>query len=300
MMAGFIAEAVNATNAIQVGKSAIDPTDQKENYLDFDFNKYEEYMRGERPYKYLRFNEYRKELSMKAEKHVRAKVVVTQVDHNLTSETQYLNEVLKYLHDDLKVDISRISAEQRFQIVRDITDYSQRFTCVKFLRFVWALFGDFDESGRGLFPQVYQARIKNAGELAFQFYGGGGKSLFSYENLATIRQSLIRNGETCSIHPEDRPEMFDGKVVVFFRPQNGSQEPGHVGVCKLIAEYNRDQSLRRFLVTFLEVDGYTGQANYKYRIDLDQFRAHLYSDKSKKEGFSKRAIGWLYNRNNGH
>ena len=295
-IAGLIATAINAANCIQIGKQKIDLSDLSEDYHNFSRNKYEQYKRGERLYKYLRMEEYRKVLSTTAETYVKATIFIPELDQHFNSEKRYLNEVLAYLHDELEVDTSHLNEQQHFFIARDIAENSQRFTCIKFLRLVWSLFGDFDGTGKGLFPQVYQARIKNAGELAYQILGGGGRSIFAAENVTGIRQSLIRNADAISEHPEKLPEFFDNKIMVYFRPPMDEAESGHVGVSKLTAMYDSDNNFKEFLITYLEVDGYTGQSHYGFRITLDNFRKHLYSDKSFETSSPRRNIGWLFNR----
>lgn len=295
-VAGLIAAAINSANSIQIGKPKIDISDLSEDYHNFSRYKYEQYKRGERRYKYMVMEEYRKELSPSAETYIKATILIPEIDDHFTGEKRYFQDVLYYLHDQLEVDISQLNEQQRFFIARDIAENSQRFTCIKFLRLVWGLFGDYDKTGRGLFPQVYQARIKNAGELAYQIVGGGGRSIFSYENITSIRQSFIRNADAISEHPENRPDFFDNKIMVFFRSPVYEAESGHVGVCKLIAEYDDSGKFSRFVVTYIDVDGYTGQAHYGFRIDLDEFRKILYSDKTKEINPTRRYIGWLYNR----
>ncbi len=295
-IAGLIATAVNAANCIQIGRPKIDLSDLSEDYHDFSRNKFEQFKRGERPYKYLTMEEYRKVLSSSAKTYVKATAVVPETDPFFSNEKRYLKNVLNYLHNELEVNIDNLDEQQKFFLARDIAENSQRFTCIKFLRFVWGLFGDFDGSGKGLFPQVYQARITNAGELAYQIVGGGGRSLFSAENVTSLRQSLIRNADAICEHPENNPDFFNNKVMVYFRPPMDEGESGHVGVGKLTAMYDSNKNLERFLITYLDVDGYTGQAHYGFRIDLDDFRKRLYSEKTKEITSSRRYIGWIFNR----
>ncbi len=294
-IAGKIARAVNTANVLQVGKPDIDPSDLEENYMDFNRNKYLAAENGERLYKYLHFNEYRRMDYNDEKVYIKARVIVPEVDEYFTSEGRYLNEILYYLHQE-EVDTSNITPEQVFFLKRDISENSQRFTCVKFMRFIWALFGDFDGTGNGIIPELYQLRIQNAGELAFQIIGGGGKSIFAPENMYIVRQSLIRNGVSVSDNPENHPEFYDNKIMVYFRPPYNDYESGHVGVGKLIAEYDGHKQFKRFLITHLEVDGYTGQAHYGYRVDLDKFRLKLFAKKTNGNSNTRRVIGWLFNR----
>ncbi len=292
LVIGHLALAINAISVIQEGKNEFDKTDLIEDFLNFNREKYETYKKGKRPYRYLRFQEIRKSTDPKAEVHVRAVIVVPN-SFGGTNEVEYLDMILNYLRKVLKVATYRIDDTQRSVIARDIGE-SNRLTCIKFLRFVWALFGENPQTGMGLFPEVYQARIVNAGELGRQIPGG--KSIFDPSNTGIVKPTYIKDALALSEQPENDPDFFDGQIMVFFRPAAYETESGHVGVGKLNAQRDEKGNLVRFLMTFIEVDGNTGQAYYGYRLDLDDFRAHLFMSSQSPEGLSARTIGWMFNR----
>ncbi|GEM_PF-1476588 len=304
-VAGLIAKSVNAANVQQGSTLPIDPTDLEEDYYDFSPEKYEAYNRGERPYRYLNFSRYRRSLDKNSKVYIKAVVKIPNGVKYYANELDYLALVLKYLRNEHKVDISKINNQVKFLIARDIAENAHRFTCVKFLRFVWALFGPTHDHDNeyGLFPEIYQAPIVNAAELSYQIVGGGGKSIFAEENKSIIKLSPIKNAYIIADNPENRPELFDGKIVVFFRKERVETEPGHVGVGKLIAEYSPNGEFKRFVITSLEADGYTGQVHYNYREDLDEFRKRFYNSmgyspaEENSEGLvTRRMIGWIFNR----
>ncbi len=288
-----LAISINYVSVMQEGSNHVDVTDLVEDFLDFSRSKYEEYVNGKRPYKYLNFQEFRRG-DLVSGKLVTRAVVVVPDSQDGKYDKEYLDQILRYMKDDLKVDVSKINDQQRVIIARDIGE-SNRFTCVKFLRLVWNLFGDYYHDGKGLFPEIYQARIVFAGQLAFQAQGGG--NIFSQENQGILKISRIKNAMIIAENPMNRPDLFANKVVVFFRAQSSEFESGHVGVAKLIPEYNDNNELVNFLVTFIEVDGNTGQAYYAYRLPIEDFRNHLYME-NRDYAASRRPIGWLFNREN--
>lgn len=289
---GLVATSVNAVSVIQDKGKGIDKSDLVEYFLDFSREKYNEYLKGERPYRYLKISEYRHSVDPTGPVLVRAIINVPDTIDG-SEERKYLDAILEYLNKRMKVDTHKIDQNQLNFVTRDIME-SNRFTCIKFLRFIWSLFGDVYGNGVGMFPQVYQARIINAGQLARQIEGG--KSLFDPTNFNILKAGLIKNTDAIAAHPEENPEFFDGRVMVFFRPQANEADSGHVGLCKLIALRNLDGSVKRMVLTFIEVDGNTGQAYYGYRMPIEDLRNHLYMDYERSEEVKQRLIGWMFNR----
>jgi len=303
LVADLIAKAVNTANIQQNGLIRRDSSDLNEYYYDFDQKKYKAFLNGDRPYKYLKFTIFRKTLDLSSKVYVKAIVLVEDGTNNYSHELEYLDIVLNYLRIEHKVDISKITPNQKFYIARDISENAHRFTCVKFLRFVWALFGVNAKTEKGIFPAIYQASIINAADLSYQLIGRGGKSIFDDENKSIVKLSPIDGAFIMAENPETRPQLFDGKIVIFFRKERVESEPGHVGVGKLIAEKTSNGEFKRFLFTSLEVDGYTGQAHYSYREDLDSFRDRFYNTNgyippksSNGSCITRRMIGWMFNR----
>lgn len=289
---GLLATAVNAVSVFQEGGRGIDKSDLVEDFLDFDRDKYNAYLNGDRPYRYLRFTEVRRSTDPTGPTIIRA--VINVPDSNDGSEERkYLDAILEYLNKQLKVDISKLDLQHRSLIARDISE-SNRFTCIKFLRFIWGLFGDVNKDGNGLFPQVYQARIINAGQLSRQIESG--KSIFDPTNVGILQAGLVKNTDAIAIHPEDLPDFFDGRIVLFFRPEAYEGESGHVGVAKIIVIRDFEGKLKKIVSTFIEVDGNTGEAYYGYRVGMDDFRNHLFMDLESDSRASQRIIGWMFNR----
>ena len=292
VLMGYLATAVNIENVRQEGKDEIDMSDLVEDYLNFDRGKYEEYKKGKRPYKYLKFREYLHSKSGTGKINIQATVEVpSSIDGS--SEREYVSRILGFLKDRFKVAVVNIDERQRVQIERDVAE-SNRLTCVKSTRFIWDLFGDYSKDGYGLFPAIFQLQIINAGELAFQ--SEKKVNVFAPENVSISFSSAMGGANIVAAHPEKDPEAFDGQIMVFFRPQMVEGEPGHVGICKLIAEYDPKGKFENIVVTYFEVDGNTGQAYYTYRSDLEEFRTHLYLNTPRAEGYSRYLVGWLYNR----
>ena len=296
IVAGYLAEAINAVNATQQGTAPLDITDWEENYNDFNRNKYEETLNGTRHYKYLSFTEYRRNVA-DLNTFIRATVYIPDDDKS-SGNIAYLNGILRYLHDVRGVDVSKITEQQKKQIVLDIGEGYNRLTCVKSLRLLWALFGDNDSNGKGLFPPIYQLKIINAGDLAYQLANGNGKAIFSPENMGQIKISLIKNAFIINEIPYNRPDLFDKKVMVFFKPALQDQQSGHVGVGKLEAEYEKDGKLKKFLISAFEVDGYTGQAMYHDHMDYNQFVKNLFVGMNSQYNSNsyRLMVGWVFNR----
>ena len=292
ILIGHIATAVNVANVLQAGKQDIDMSDLIEDFLNFNREKYEEYKKGKRPYKYLKFSEYRHGDLLTGRIYIRATVEIPDSKDGST-EREYVGYILDYLKNKLIVAIVNIDEEKRTQIERDVAE-SNRLTCVKFTRVIWNLFGNYKNNKLGLFPPIFQLQIVNAGELTYQ--STSKEDIFNPENIGIQFASLIGGANIIAIRPEERPELFDGKIMVFFRPQMNDSESGHVGIAKLKAEYDAKGKFQNMQVTYIEVDGNTGQAYYSYRSDLEDFKTHLYLNTPRKEGYSSYLVGWVFNR----
>ncbi len=286
-----VSAAVNTVNIFQDGQVQIDPTDLTESYDNFSLTKYEAVLTGERHYKYLKFEKY----WYNEEQRVRAVVSIPDSEDGQPAQ-EYVELVLKTMNKDYGIDITKINPTEIQQIARDVNEIG-RFTCIKFLRLVWAVFSDGDTNSKGLFPQVYQMRVVDAGDLASQV--DGGDDLFNPNNLNVVKSSLMKHANISNYNPNDRVDLFDKKVVVFFRPtdkKTSAMDNGHVGVGRLEAQYDSAGNFIDFTISSIEVMGTTGQSFYHDHITLNAFRAHLYFNTQSPNPVEKQIVGWFFNR----
>ena len=286
-----ISAALNRVNVMQDGQVDIDSTDLDENYDNFTPSKYEAVLNGERHYKYLKFEKtwYHDQPRIKA--------VVNIPDSNDGHYAQeYIKLVLNTLSNEYKIDTSNVSSKEINLIARDVSELG-RFTCIKFLRLVWAIFSDGENDTKGLFPQVYQMQVVDAGELGNTVEGG--IDIFAQNQVEVVRASQVSFANISNSSPEKRVNLFDNKVVVFFRPtdkRTAGVDNGHVGVGKLLASYDSSGAVNGFTISFVEVNGFTGQSHYRNQMDLNEFRSHLYFNTPSNSPMANKTIGWFINR----
>jgi len=224
------ADAINTVNVLQ-SNGSVDPSDLSEDFDNFSRSKYLDVLSGSRSYQYLQFQEYwAKEGDTQTS--IRAVVRVPQSEDN-SSEAAYLDAILNVLSANSHISTDMVTTQQKDQIVKDIAEI-KRLTCIKSLRLIWAIFGDDANSDKGLFPQVYKANVVQAGDLTS--FVDGGVNLFSETNMHVIQSTKIKHANVSNEFPELRPEIFDNKVVAFFRPQSPTMIDGHIGVGKLYAD----------------------------------------------------------------
>ncbi len=283
--------AVDMVNISREDPEQIDPTDLDEDYDNFNHEKYEAVLRGERHYKYLRFEEY----WYHEERRVRAIVSVPSSEDGST-RMEYVTHILNILNQDFGIDTSKVSEEEIQQITRDVNELG-RFTCIKFLRLVWALFKDGATDERGIFPQVYQMKVVDAGDLANQVEGGF--DIFDPNHQNVVKASYVKYANVSNSDPQDRTDLFENKVVVFFRPTDKrifSGDNGHVGVGHLQAQRDDAGNITGFNISFVEMIGTTGQASYFNQMSFSDFRTHLYFNTPAQDPDSHQIVGWFINR----
>ncbi len=286
-----VSEAVNKVNIKREDGAPIDLTDLSENYDDFSIEKYEAVLRGERRYRYLKFEKY----WYQGEQRIHAIVTIPDSPDGKYA-VEYLEFVLKTLKVDYRIDTSRVNSAEMMQMTRDVNEIG-RFTCIKFLRLVWAIFSDEESDAKGLFPQVYQMPVVDAGDLSRQV--DGDEDLFNPNKLNMTRPSHLKYANISNYNPDSKIEMFDNKVVVFFRPTDKKTyavDNGHVGVGRLTAQYDASGKYNGFTISFIEVLGTTGQAFYRERVALKDFRTHLYFNTPSADPLNQQIIGWYLNR----
>jgi len=284
-----ISTAINTVNVIQESPNQIDATDLNETYNNFNLEKYEAVMGGERRYKYLTFEKYWRF----GEQRIQALVTIPKSEDGRFAR-EYVHLILETLHNQHHIDVSQVDAKEIELVARDVEGLG-RFTCIKFLRLVWALFSDGEENAKGIFPQVYQIQVVDAGDLSYQVTGN--RDMFKNNPVEMVRPSFVRYANVTNAKPEGRPNLFDQKIVVFFRPKGLSPvDNGHVGVGRLEAEVDKDGRVNRFTISTVEVNGVTGQAFYYEREDLDHFRQRLYLKNSGTKPTDNQVVGWFIQR----
>jgi hypothetical protein len=276
-----VAMAINTANVTRLDGN-FDPTDLTEDYSYFSYQKYQEVQAGKRVYKYIHLETYWDDKSSNLP-NIRAVVIVPHSEDNHDA-VEYFNQVLAILQNQYQISTDKIGKLQKQQIINDVANAS-RFTCVRVLRFIWLLFGNDAQNTDGLFPQVFQLNFVKAGELSH--FVAGGFDLFSAPNI--LQPALLQNSVATNYDPENKPELFDNKIAVFFRPSRDAQDTGHVGIAQIFSDVNG--STVESKISYVDVNGDTGMAKFVSRMDINAFRNHLYgiADGSTTQ---KPMIGW--------
>lgn len=257
-----VANSINTVNVTQMDGN-IDPTDLKEDYNYFSYQKYQEVLTGKRVYKYIQFETYWNDKSVDLP-NVRAVVIVPHSEDNHDA-VEYFNQVLNVLQNQYHISTENIGKKQKRQIINDVANAS-RFTCVRVLRFIWLLFGNDAQNAYGLFPQVFQLNFVKAGEL--RHYVAGGYDLFSAPNI--LQPALLQHSVATNYDPENKPQLFDNKIAVFFRPSRDAQDTGHVGIAQIFSDVNGNSVESK--ISYVDVNGDTGMAKFVSRMDINAFR----------------------------
>jgi len=276
-----IAFSINRVNLSQEN-GILDESDLGEDFNHFSYAKYQEVLAGKRSYRYLTFQPYWDDFSTDVP-HIRIIVNISDSENN-ENEVQYLDEILDTLERQYKVNTSLIDNQQKEQIIKDIAN-GNRLSCVKSLRLVWALFAPNASEKNGLFPEIFELNIVKAGELVN--YVQNGENMFSVPNM--LQPVSLQNTIATNVEPSTRPELFEKKVVVFFRPVLNSLDTGHVGI-----GWVTTAGAEGTTITTFEVNGETGMAHYESKIQFNNFRERLYSILTSAQS-SKVYVGWLLN-----
>jgi len=277
-----IAQSINRVNLSQED-GAFDETDMNEDFTHFSYTKYQEVLQGKRKYRYLQFHTFWDD-SSKNVPHIRVLVNIPDSENGI-NDAQYFEEILQVLENQYHIDTSHLDKEQKAQIIRDIAD-GNRFTCVKSLRFVWALFAQSASPKDHPFPQIFKLNISKAGELVN--FVNNGSYLFSTPNM--LQPVQLSNTIATNVEPSARPTLFEGKMVVYFRPILNSIDTGHVGIGWVTSKNSQGAET----ISFFEVNGETGMAHYHQNVSLYQFKMHLYNILPPVQS-QKALIGWFIN-----
>ena len=279
-IAEALALSINEVNFTQIDGS-FDETDMVEDFNHFSYQKYQEVINGQRQYRYLQFQTYWDDFSTD-KPHVKV-IVNIQDSENNENDKIYLESILTIIKNKYRVDTSKITDEQKSLIINDIAS-GNRLSCVKSLRLLSNLFISNEERLKQLFPQIYQLNFVRAGELIN--YVQNGSNLFISPNV--LQPAKLPKTIATNVLPHERPELFENKVVVYFRPILNSYDTGHVGVGLVSSRDNYTT------ITTFEVNGETGMAHSHNNIEIDVFRQQLYSILTSAQS-SKALIGWLIN-----
>jgi hypothetical protein len=254
-----------------------------EDFKHFSYSKYQRVLQGKRKYRYLQFHTYWDDFS-KDVPHIRVEVNIPDSENN-ANDAKYFEEIIQVLEHQYRVDASQIDEAQKSQIIRDIAD-GNRLTCVKSLRLAWALFAKSAAQQGEPFPEIYKLNVSKAGELVN--YVNNGSYLFSAPNV--LQPVQLGKTVATNVEPSKRPSLFEGKLVVYFRPILNNLDTGHVGIGWVDSDNSQDFDT----ISFFEVNGDSGMAYYQSNATLQQFKTRLYNILPEVQSKSA-LIGWLIN-----